>query len=68
MHKFVWFEEAVHLLSPLSGGEFTLCGVAFDAADSEQDTALCFEETNSKTVTCEECMKVIKHCRKVRVS
>lgn len=38
--RYVEFGGHVHLVGVIGGGEHTLCGVAFDAADSEHDESL----------------------------
>lgn len=66
MADFVEAEGEVHMLNPLMGGEFTLCGDAFDLASDEDG----YEQTVSKrrTVTCPHCAKVIRECRGVRIA
>lgn len=61
----VVFEGEVHLVGPNS--EFTLCSVAFDAADSENEPTLRWMPTRQRIVTCPECVRVIVHCRNVPV-
>lgn len=63
--QYVSFEGAVHLMGPLQA-EFTLCGVAEDAADSERDESLRFEKTTKRTVSCPQCVRFIEHCRYVK--
>lgn len=65
---FVLFDGAVHLVCPLAGGEYTLCGSACDAATSEGMPELRWRKTRSRTVTCAECADVIRACRGVRVA
>lgn len=67
MPTFVEFEDDVHLIAGEGGGEHTLCGVAFDAADSEGDEALRFKTTRRRVVTCSGCVGVVLACRGVRV-
>jgi hypothetical protein len=59
----------VHVISPIGGGEHTLCGVAFDAADSEGDESLRWSNSAARgPVSCEGCAAVVMHCRGMRVS
>jgi hypothetical protein len=62
--EFIANKEGVHALY----GEYTLCGWAFDAPESERDWKHGpFEPTKRRTVTCRECARVIRACRSVRV-
>jgi hypothetical protein len=67
MPTFVRFERRTHLVSPLGGGEHTLCGVAFDACDSEGMPSLSWKPASSTVVTCPDCGRVIQECRWVEV-
>jgi hypothetical protein len=54
-------------MHPGMGNEFTLCGDAFDAPDTEQgweDGP--FVATDSKTVTCPKCVEIIRAVQGVR--
>lgn len=64
--KFKHNHDGVHVFY----GEFTLCGDAFDAPDSEKEVGLRspFEDTESKTVTCPKCVALIKFCRGIRIA
>lgn len=58
-------KDGVHLMY----GEFTVCGDSFDIAETESD----FEDgplvkTRKHTVTCPKCIRLIVHCRGVRLS
>lgn len=66
--RFVEFEGDVHLIAGGGGGEHTLCGVAFDAADSEHDESLRFTPTKRRIITCSGCASVVLACRGVRVA
>jgi hypothetical protein len=66
--KFVRRDTFICIIGPLQGQEFTLCGVAFDAADSEEDETLRFHPTNRRVVTCPECANVVLACRNVKVA
>lgn len=68
MIRFVSFGGTVHLVSPLGGREHTLCGVAFDAADSERDESLRWIPLLEKPVDCGQCVEVIRACWGVRTS
>lgn len=59
---------AVHLLCPLQGQEFTLCGIAFDAYDSENEPSWKFVPVHERPVNCDMCASIIEACRGVRVS
>jgi hypothetical protein len=49
-------------------GEFTLCGDAFDAPDSEEGwEAGPFRETIKRIITCPRCITIIKLCRYVSI-
>lgn len=63
----VRFEQRNHLVGPGSGGEFTLCGIAFDAGDSESTPELIWRSPDGNAVTCASCIAVIDVCRGRRV-
>jgi len=65
-HHFVENSEGVHIFGPGMGGEFTLCGDAFDIADTDKHHEG-FQPTRKRTVTCPKCIDVILHCRGVRI-
>jgi hypothetical protein len=65
---FVEYEGSVHLISPLMGCEFTLCGDACDAYSSEDAPERKFMPTQSHTVTCPKCAEVVMACKGVRVA
>lgn len=58
----------VHLLSPLQAGEYTMCGVAFDACDTEGEPGHRFVPVREQPVNCDMCVDMIERCRGVRVS
>ena len=61
--EFVKNEDGVHLMN----GEYTLCGDAYDIAETESDfTAGTLAKTKERTVTCERCVAIIKLCRGVQ--
>jgi hypothetical protein len=61
MADFVSNLRGVHLMHPGMGNEFTLCGDAFDAPDTEQGWEVgLFVPTDSKTVTCPKCVEIIR--------
>lgn len=57
----------IHIVSPIGGGEHTLCGIAGDAYESEGDEALRWRVARTHTVTCRECISVVEACRGVRI-
>lgn len=65
--EFIERDGEIHFVAPDIGGEFTLCGDAFDADLSEGDVGS-WNKTRSKIVTCHDCARVILACRGVRVS
>lgn len=66
--KRVEFGGHVHLMSVLQVGEYSLCGVAFDAADTENDESLRFRPTKKRTVDCPQCVLEIENCRYVQTT
>lgn len=57
--------DGVHVFD----SEFSLCGDAWDAPDTEADwEAGPFEKTRKRVVTCAKCVKVILFCRGIRVA
>ena len=64
----VRFEGCTHMVSPIGGSEHTLCGVAFDAADSEGDESLRWQASGQEHVDCPDCLIVIQACRDVRTT
>lgn len=67
MNKVKTPDGLVHGISPLAGGEFTLCGFAFDAADSESDESLRWTAVSRGWISCQACALVVLACRRVRV-
>lgn len=56
--------DGVHLMN----GEFTLCGDAYDIAETEDDfQAGDIRPTKRRTVTCARCAEIIYLCRGVRI-
>ena len=66
MKEFTENFDGVHLMSPLNS-EYSLCGDAFDIHSSGDSDSGDLISTNKRTVTCEQCIKVIEACRGVRV-
>ncbi len=67
--EFVENDEGVHIMGIDQGCEFTACGWACDAPDTESDCNYGqFKSTKKKTVTCPRCIAVVKHYRGVRVA
>ncbi len=65
MAEFVLAEGLVHVVNPVSGGEFTLCGDAFDLASDEKGYE--WTPAKRKVVTCPMCGLIILTARGVRV-
>lgn len=61
-------DGAVHVVSPIGGSEHTLCGIAVDAAASENMPSLEWVHPKGEIVTCRECASVIRLCRRVKVA
>lgn len=59
-------EGLTHLISPISRGEHTICGDAFDLASDVEGYE--WRKTSRKVVTCPKCASVIVACRGVRIS
>lgn len=57
----------IHLINVLSGGEFTLCGDAFEGHALEGPD-FAWEECDKRPVTCPRCAAEIENCRGVRIS
>jgi len=65
IEEYLKNKNGVHLInSVLMGGEFTLCGLAYDLIDSNNGGELF--PTNKKVVTCPECIKIIKLCQGIK--
>jgi len=64
--SFVEAEGEVHLVNPTTGGEFTLCGDAFDLATDVDGYQ--WHKTRRRTVTCKICAAVVAACRGVRIA
>lgn len=60
------FEGQTHVISPLGGGEHTLCGVASDAYCTEDDPHLIWQESVNKKVTCKDCVAIITVCKLIK--
>jgi hypothetical protein len=57
----------VHLVAVLTGGEFTLCGDAFEGHAMGDDDDFKWKECSHGPVTCPQCAKEIENCRGVKV-
>lgn len=58
------FDDAfIHSDNP-NNNEYTLCGIAFEGESINDDfIGQCFIDLDSsKTITCRECIAIIKHC------
>lgn len=63
--RYMENDDGVHLTI----GEFTLCGDAWDAPDTESDwPAGQFRLASGKAITCKRCASIIRTCRGVRVA
>lgn len=56
-----------HLLSPIGGGEHTLCGASYDAHETVNEPGWAPVPLTGNTVTCPECAAVVLACRGMRV-
>jgi hypothetical protein len=52
-----------HAAASIAGGEYTLCGLAFDAYESGDHHELVVEARPGELVTCKECRAAIDHAR-----
>lgn len=62
---YVEAQGEVHLVNPIMGGEFTLCGDAFDLSSDVPGYA--WTARRRGPVTCKSCAAVILGCRGVQV-
>ena len=62
MRDFAENNDGVHLMN----GEFSLCGDSFDIGSTEGEECGDLMPTKARTVTCVECIAIIKLCRGVR--
>lgn len=72
MAKYVEFEvdgiNYVHVMSVLSGGEYSVCGYAFDEHNEEGGRITTeFIPTKKRTVTCPQCIREIQNLRYVKI-
>lgn len=65
--RFVRFANRIHLIHPLETDR-SLCGVAQEAHETEDEPELKWLPTRSKTVTCSTCGALVAGCRGVRVA
>lgn len=61
---FVENGDGVHL----EHGEFTLCGDSFDIGQTEGEDCGDYQPTRKRTVTCANCILIIKLCRGVHIA
>ena len=61
-------DDRRHMICPIGGGEHTLCGIAKDAWEIENEPGWKGVPLTGKTVTCGLCARVIVECRKVRIA
>ncbi|AFU88285.1 hypothetical protein CcrColossus_gp415 [Caulobacter phage CcrColossus] len=64
MAELVEAEGLVHVVNPVSGGEHTLCGDAFDLASDVDGYE--WTPSKSKTITCPNCAQIIREVRNLR--
>jgi hypothetical protein len=64
MKEFMENKKGVHLMTIHTGGEYTMCGFAFDERTDEVGGEL--QPASSKIVTCSDCISIITHCRNVK--
>ena len=61
------YPKGWHVFSPFHGGEFTLCGVAFDGdAVSRVSPDKYYIEKEGKP-TCEDCIALINFCKAIKL-
>ena len=66
--RFMESEHGVCLMHPIVG-DATLCGDSFDIGeDLPNDVDFHLMETKKHTVTCLNCINIIKHCKKARLA
>ena len=53
----------IHAPDTITGGEYTLCGIAFDAYESGDSDELIVFVQPFETITCEQCRTAIKYVR-----
>lgn len=58
--------EPMHLAAPLAGGEYTLCGVAYDAHASGDVASPILIDQPGDPITCPECLAIIQAAKAVR--
>lgn len=62
-------DGVVHLINPVGGAEYTMCGDAFNSFGMfEGDEDRSWAPVSHGNVDCPECIKVILACRGVRTS
>ena len=66
MGEFVEAEGLVHLVGPSMGGEYTICGDAFDLGSHVGGYT--WKPTRLRTITCPRCVEMIEHCRGRRIA
>lgn len=64
--NYVEAEGMVHLVHPIMGGDYTLCGDAYDLASDEPGYA--WRGTLSRRVSCPKCAAVVMACRGVSIA
>ena len=57
-------DKLIHLVSP-SGYDITLCSIASDYGDAEKDEVRLFTSINSNTITCPECIQLLKKLKQL---
>lgn len=66
--RFEGEEGIVHAMGVLSGGEGTLCGLAFNVADTERDqSSIGAMKPCRGPVVCPTCTAIVLHARRVRL-
>ena len=66
---FLENDNGVHGMSTIGLGEFTICGWAFDAPETEgleEVPGGSFRETKKKTITCPQCIEVLDYYSRFR--
>ena len=56
-----------HAHNPAGDGEYTMCGLAFDAFDSGDHHEPIIFDDDGEPVTCDECRRIVIEVRKIKL-